>query len=117
MQKLKAARLAGFVGALGASAVPLRAAANTTGAYFTDKEDGAIFAKSGSLTADRNSDYPRTDDDACQMTRCRPRRWPDAHPVNRPPTTVTRGDPGVTDKHPMSEERARVTSAGGPSPQ
>lgn len=57
MQKLKAARLAGFVGALGASAVLLGAAANTTGAYFTDHEDGAVYAKSGSLTVDRNSDY------------------------------------------------------------
>jgi hypothetical protein len=57
MQKLKAARLAGFVGALGASAVLLGAAATTTGAYFTDAEDGSVSAKSGSLTLDKNNDY------------------------------------------------------------
>jgi hypothetical protein len=57
MQKLKAARLAGFVGALGASAVLLGAAANTTGAYFMDQEDGTVSAKSGSLTVDKRSDY------------------------------------------------------------
>jgi hypothetical protein len=47
MQKSKAIRLAGFVGALGASAVLVGAAVQGTGAYFTDSHNGSINASTG----------------------------------------------------------------------
>jgi hypothetical protein len=52
MNKKKTARVAGFVGALGASALLLGAAANTTGAYFTDSHDGAINSSTGQVKVD-----------------------------------------------------------------
>jgi hypothetical protein len=52
MDKKKTARVAGFVGALGASALLLGAAANTTGAYFTDSHTGQLNAGTGHVTVD-----------------------------------------------------------------
>jgi hypothetical protein len=49
MQKSKAIRLAGFVGALGASAVLVGAAVQGTGAYFTDSHNGQINASTGTV--------------------------------------------------------------------
>ena len=51
----------------------------------------------------RRSSGPRA------AVRGRTRRSPDspAPPVDGPPTTVTKRDPGVTEKHPMSEEGGR----------
>ncbi len=60
MDKKKTARVAGFVGALGASALLLGAAANTTGAYFTDSHDGTLQASRGHLkvyTSDLNLNF------------------------------------------------------------
>ncbi len=47
MRKAKAVRIAGFVGALGASAVLIGAAVQGTGAYFTDSHNGVINASTG----------------------------------------------------------------------
>jgi hypothetical protein len=55
MQKAKAIRLAGFVGALGASAVLVGAAVQGTGAYFSDSHDGTITGSSGHLTVSTSS--------------------------------------------------------------
>jgi hypothetical protein len=52
MNTKKTARVAGFIGALGASALLLGAAANTTGAYFTDSHDGAINSSTGQVKVD-----------------------------------------------------------------
>jgi hypothetical protein len=49
MQKSKAIRLAGFVGALGASAVLVGAAVQGTGAYFTDSHNGSVNAGTGDV--------------------------------------------------------------------
>ena len=40
MKKNKTARIVAFIGALGASAALIGAAATTTGAYFTDSKSG-----------------------------------------------------------------------------
>jgi hypothetical protein len=50
MQKAKAIRLAGFVGALGASAVLVGAAVQGTGAYFSDSHNGSISATTGHVS-------------------------------------------------------------------
>lgn len=50
MRKAKALRIAGFVGALGASAALITAAVQGTGAYFTDSHDGTIRASTGHVT-------------------------------------------------------------------
>jgi hypothetical protein len=50
MQKAKAIRLAGFVGALGASAVLIGAAVQGTGAYFTDSHNGSMTATTGHVS-------------------------------------------------------------------
>jgi hypothetical protein len=52
MQKAKAVRIAGFFGALCASAALVGAAATGTGAYFTDSHDGAINAGTGHIKVD-----------------------------------------------------------------
>jgi hypothetical protein len=57
MFKNKTARIAAFVGAIGASAALIGTAATTTGAYFTDSENGTIAGKTGSLVVDKRSDY------------------------------------------------------------
>lgn len=57
MNKKKTARVAGFVGALGTSALLLGAAANTTGAYFTDSHDGTLQATRGHLTVTTSDLY------------------------------------------------------------
>ncbi|HET7386940.1 MAG TPA: hypothetical protein VFJ19_09795 [Nocardioidaceae bacterium] len=49
MNKSKAARVAGFVGALGASASLVGYAATSTGAYFTDSEPGSLSGQTGNL--------------------------------------------------------------------
>lgn len=50
MKKGKVARLAGFVGALGVSAVLVTTAVQGTGAYFSDSVNGSIASSSGHLT-------------------------------------------------------------------
>ncbi len=50
MNKGKIARLAGFVGVLGATTVLITTAVTGTGAYFTDSHSGSIAASSGHLT-------------------------------------------------------------------
>lgn len=47
--KKKAVRLAGFLGALGVSAVLVTTAVQSTGAYFSDSQGGNIVGTSGSL--------------------------------------------------------------------
>jgi hypothetical protein len=47
MRKSKAVRVAGFVGAIGASAALVGFAATGTGAYFTDSHDGTITTSTG----------------------------------------------------------------------
>jgi hypothetical protein len=47
MRKARAVRIAGFVGALGASAALITAAVQGTGAYFTDSHTGEIDASTG----------------------------------------------------------------------
>ncbi|MCW2545853.1 MAG: hypothetical protein JWN96_313, partial [Mycobacterium sp.] len=49
MRKSKAIRVAGFVGALGASAALVGFAATGTGAYFTDSHNGTIQTSTGSV--------------------------------------------------------------------
>jgi hypothetical protein len=49
MRKSKAVRVAGFVGALGASAALVGFAATGTGAYFTDSHTGTIQTSTGSV--------------------------------------------------------------------
>jgi hypothetical protein len=49
MRKSRAVRVAGFVGALGASAALVGFAASSTGAYFTDSHTGSINASTGSV--------------------------------------------------------------------
>jgi hypothetical protein len=49
MRKSRAVRVAGFVGALGASAALVGFAASGTGAYFTDSHSGTIQASTGSV--------------------------------------------------------------------
>ncbi|HEX4431919.1 MAG TPA: hypothetical protein VHZ96_21805 [Frankiaceae bacterium] len=49
MRKSRAVRVAGFVGALGASAALVGFAATGTGAYFSDSHTGAINASTGSV--------------------------------------------------------------------
>ena len=49
MRKAKALRIAGFVGALGASAALITAAVQGTGAYFTDSHNGAVNASTGTV--------------------------------------------------------------------
>lgn len=49
MQKAKAVRIAGFFGALCASAALVGVAAGGTGAYFTDSHDGNINASTGQI--------------------------------------------------------------------
>jgi hypothetical protein len=56
MNKSKAARVAGFIGALGASAALVGAAVNTTGAYFTDSKAGTINAGTGTVKITAGSD-------------------------------------------------------------
>lgn len=52
MRKAKALRVAGFVGALCASAALVGTSVAGTGAYFTDSHDGTIASSSGHLTLD-----------------------------------------------------------------
>jgi hypothetical protein len=52
MRKAKALRIAGFVGALCASAALVGTSVAGTGAYFTDSHDGTIASNSGHLTLD-----------------------------------------------------------------
>lgn len=52
MLKAKAVRIAGFVGALGASALLVGFAVNGTGAYFSDSHDGHLVGTSGHLKVD-----------------------------------------------------------------
>ena len=52
MRKSRAVRVAGFVGALGASAALVGFAASGTGAYFTDSHTGSINASTGSIKVD-----------------------------------------------------------------
>lgn len=49
MNKGKVARIAGFIGALGASALLVGTAVQGTGAYFTDSANGSLTGSSGSL--------------------------------------------------------------------
>ena len=49
MRKSRAVRVAGFVGAVGASAALVGFAASGTGAYFSDAHSGAINASTGSV--------------------------------------------------------------------
>jgi hypothetical protein len=49
MRKANAIRIAGFVGALGASALLIGAAVQGTGAYFTDSHTGEIDASTGDV--------------------------------------------------------------------
>jgi hypothetical protein len=49
MRRAKAARITGFVGALGASAVLVGLAVHGTGAYFTDSHTGEIDASTGQV--------------------------------------------------------------------
>ncbi len=49
MRKSRAVRVAGFVGALGASAALVGFAATSTGAYFTDSHSATIQASTGSV--------------------------------------------------------------------
>lgn len=55
--KNKSARIAAFVGTLGASATLVGMAAANTGAYFTDSEAGTLTANTGHLQVDKRSDY------------------------------------------------------------
>jgi hypothetical protein len=57
MFKNKSARIAAFIGTLGASAALIGAAATNTGAYFTDSETGQIAGTTGHLTVDKLNDY------------------------------------------------------------
>jgi hypothetical protein len=52
MRKSKAVRVAGFVGALGASAALVGFAATGTGAYFTDSHPGEVQASTGHVKVD-----------------------------------------------------------------
>ncbi|HEX4433063.1 MAG TPA: hypothetical protein VHZ96_27560, partial [Frankiaceae bacterium] len=54
MRKSRAVRVAGFVGALGASAALVGFAATGTGAYFSDSHPGAINASTGSVKVNVN---------------------------------------------------------------
>ncbi len=54
MRKSKAVRLAGFVGAIGASAALVGFAATGTGAYFTDSHTGEVDASTGHVQLDIN---------------------------------------------------------------
>ncbi len=49
MRKSRAVRVAGFVGALGASAALVGFAASSTGAYFTDSHTGTMQASTGTV--------------------------------------------------------------------
>ena len=49
MQRKKAIKLAGFIGALAASATLVSISVSSTGAYFTDSKDGSLAANSGHL--------------------------------------------------------------------
>ncbi len=51
MRKSRAVRVAGFVGALGASAALVGFAATSTGAYFTDSHTGRVNASTGTVKA------------------------------------------------------------------
>ena len=51
MRKSRAVRVAGFVGALGASAALVGFAASGTGAYFTDSHNGQINTSTGDVKA------------------------------------------------------------------
>ncbi|HEY8300926.1 MAG TPA: hypothetical protein VIG48_03415 [Jatrophihabitans sp.] len=55
MQKKKAARLAGFVGALCASGALVGLTVSSTGAYFTDSHTGAINTGTGSVKVNTSS--------------------------------------------------------------
>lgn len=55
MNKGKAARVAGFIGALCATGALVATAVEGTGAYFTDAASGSIAANSGSLTLSANN--------------------------------------------------------------
>lgn len=57
MQKSKIARGAGFVGALGASALMVSYAASGTGAYFTDSTPGTISATSGHIQVNPDENF------------------------------------------------------------
>jgi hypothetical protein len=54
MRKSRAVRVAGFVGALGASAALVGFAASGTGAYFTDSHAGSINTSTGSVKVNVN---------------------------------------------------------------
>jgi hypothetical protein len=56
MFKNKTARITAFVGAIGASAALIGTAATTTGAYFTDAENGSISGQTGHLSVDQRGD-------------------------------------------------------------
>jgi hypothetical protein len=53
MNKRKTARVAAFIGALGASAALIASAVGTTGAYFTDSKDGHVNASYGNVALNR----------------------------------------------------------------
>jgi hypothetical protein len=55
MKKGKVARVAGFVGALGVSAVLVTTAVQGTGAYFTASQDGSISGTTGQITISANN--------------------------------------------------------------
>ena len=57
MKKNKTARIAAFIGTVGASAALIGMAATNTGAYFTDSEDGTLSGNAGHLTVDKRSNY------------------------------------------------------------
>ena len=62
MHKAKAVRIAGFVGALGASALLVGFAVNGTGAYFSDSHQGGLEGSAGHLqvnTSGENIDCTR----------------------------------------------------------
>jgi hypothetical protein len=52
MNKRKTARVAAFIGALGASAALIASAVGTTGAYFTDSKDGSLAGSTGHIKID-----------------------------------------------------------------
>jgi hypothetical protein len=56
MRKGKALRIAGFAGALCASAALVATSVSGTGAYFTDSQDGSLSASSGHLTLTTGGD-------------------------------------------------------------
>jgi hypothetical protein len=57
MNKRKTARVAAFIGAVGASAALIASAVGTTGAYFTDTEAGSVGTSYGHVVLNKASNF------------------------------------------------------------